>query len=231
VGVVGACYWVEGLWAGRGCLGPSGTGGGAEVGVIAFGVVEDRLLLIDGLRAWAGTLPDMRLRAVAATVGELLDGSVGHLDVVLLNPSLRAEPDPAVNVRKLIAAGNRVLVMDGSADPRMVARSLAAGAHGYLTRDHGTAALAASMRSIAAGGAGSSGESGRPVLSARERGVLMAYASGLTLESTARSLGISHETARTYLKRIKAKYRQAGIPVYTKLDLAEQARADYTGES
>ena len=51
---------------------------------------------------------------------------------------------------------------------------------------------------------------------------------GLTLDSAARSLGISPETARTYLKRVKAKYHQAGLPVYTKLDLAEQVRADCT---
>jgi hypothetical protein len=54
----------------------------------------------------------------------------------------------------------------------------------------------------------------------------MAYVSGLTLDAVARSLGISTETARTYLKRVKAKYRQAGLPVYTKLDLAEQVCAD-----
>jgi len=53
----------------------------------------------------------------------------------------------------------------------------------------------------------------------------MAYASGLTLDAVARKLGISPGTAGTYLKRIKAKYKQAGQPVFTKLDLAEQARA------
>ena len=54
----------------------------------------------------------------------------------------------------------------------------------------------------------------------------MAYVSGLTLESAARRLGISPETAKTYLKRVKAKYQEAGLPVYTKLDLAERVRAD-----
>jgi two-component system nitrate/nitrite response regulator NarL len=66
----------------------------------------------------------------------------------------------------------------------------------------------------------------RPLFSEREHEVLTAYASGQTLESTARCLGISVETAKTYLKRVKAKYHMAGLPVYTKLDLAEQLRAD-----
>ena len=42
-------------------------------------------------------------------------------------------------------------------------------------------------------------------------------------------LGISLDAAKTYLKRVKARYQQAGIPVYTKLDLAERVRADWAG--
>jgi two-component system, NarL family, nitrate/nitrite response regulator NarL len=206
--------------------------------VIEFAAIDDNLLLIDGLRAWAQTLADMRLTAVATAVEDLPDSE--RYDVVLLNPALRAEPDPAVNVRRLIAAGNRVLVVDGSADLAMLPRSLAAGAHGYLTRDHDTTALASTLRSIAAGGnAWSPGPTrapgydgpGRPPLSEREHSVLMAYASGLTLDSAARSLGISPETARTYLKRVKAKYQQAGLPVYTKLDLAARVRKDCSAGS
>ena len=205
--------------------------------MIELAAVEDNLLLIDGLRAWIDTQQDMHLAEVTATVDGLLQAPPWQYDVVLLNPLLRADPDPAVNVRRLIDAGQRVLVIDGSADLGMVARSLAAGAHGYLTRDHDAAALARTLRTIAAGGTawspgptrapGATG-SGRPPLSEREHRLLMAYVSGLTLDSAARSLGISPETARTYLKRVKAKYHQAGRPVYTKLDLAQQVRADCT---
>jgi len=203
--------------------------------VIELAAIEDNRLLIDGLRAWAETVPDIHLAVVAATVDELLQDPSGPPDVVLLNPWLRADPDPAANVRRLIDAGHRVLLIDGSADLSMVAPSLAAGAHGYLTRDHDTAALARALRGIAAGGTpwspgptrapGASGV-GRPPLSEREHGILMAYVSGLTLDSAARRLGISPETARTYLKRVKAKYRRCGLPVYTKLDLAQRVRAD-----
>lgn len=205
--------------------------------MIELAAVEDNRLLIDGLRAWAATQPDIHLATVHATVDDFLRAvSVGY-DVVLLDPELRADPDPAVNVRQLIDAGHRVLVIDGSAALSMVARSLAAGAHGYLTRDHDGPALARTIRQIAAGSTAWSagptkapGDWGprRPPLSEREHYVLMAYASGLTLDAAARSLGISPETARTYLKRIKAKYHQAGLPVYTKLDLAQQVRADCT---
>lgn len=210
---------------------------GRPDGVIEVAAVEDNRLLIDGLRAWAQTVPDIDLVTVAATVDGLLRDLSGAPDVVLLNPWLRADPDPVANVRRLIGAGHRVLVVDGSADLSRAAPSLAAGAHAYLTRDHGTAALARTLRGIAAGGTPSSmGPTrapgargvGRPPLSEREHKVLMTYVSGLTLDSTARRLGISPETARTYLKRIKAKYRRIGLPVYTKLDLAQRVRADCT---
>jgi len=204
--------------------------------LIDIAAVEDNRMFIDGLRAWAETEPDIRLAAVTPTVDELLGAAIDDHGVVLLNPTLRGDPDPALNVRRLIGAGHPVLVIDGSADLSTVAQTLAAGAHGYLTRDHDMAALGDTVRAIASGGTAWSlgptlaaepdGSPGRPPLSEREHGVLMAYVSGLTLESAARRLGISPETAKTYLKRVKAKYQEAGLPVYTKLDLAEQVRAD-----
>ena len=204
--------------------------------VIDVAAVEDNRMFADGLRAWAGTRPDIRLVTVTSTVEELLRTAAGRRFVVLLNPALRTGADPADCVRGLVEAGHRVVIIDGSVDLTMVARTLGAGAHGYLTHSHDMAALAATVRAIASGGtawslgptmsAEPAGSPGRPPLSEREHAVLMAYVSGLTLESTARSLGISPETAKTYLKRVKAKYREAGLPVYTKLDLAERVRAD-----
>jgi two-component system nitrate/nitrite response regulator NarL len=208
---------------------------------INIAAVEDNRMLVDSLWAWASESRGIRLKAVTSTVDELLRARRGHVDVVLLDAALRAEPDPAGNVRRLIDAGHRVLMIDGSAAPISAARALATGADGYLTRDHDLAALTDTLRAIAAGGRACSPGAGvaaaepdghpiRPPLSGREHAVLMAYASGRTLDSTARHLGISVETARTYLKRVKAKYRQAGLPAYTKVDLAERVRADWQKE-
>jgi DNA-binding NarL/FixJ family response regulator len=207
--------------------------------VIDIAAVEDNRMLADSLRAWASESEGFRLTTVTSTVDELLRARCQPLDVVLLNAALRVEPDPGRNVHRLIDAGHRVLVIDGSSEATSAARALANGADGYLTRDHDLAALSKALRAIAAGGrawslgptmaAEPDGYPVRPPLSEREHAVLMAYASGRTLGSTARHLGISLETARTYLKRVKAKYQQAGLPVYTKLDLAERVRADCAG--
>lgn len=211
--------------------------------VINVAAVEDNLIMVDSLRAWASGFSDIRLISVSPTVEELLRTAstevASLIDVVLLGAALRAEPDPAVNVRRLLDAGYRVLLIDGSSERGAIARTKRTGVHGYITRDDNLAALASTLRSIAAdgtalspgsasaaGAAGAIGYPARPLFSEREHEVLMAYASGRTLAATASCLGISVETAKTYLKRVKAKYQMAGLPVYTKLDLAEQVRAD-----
>jgi DNA-binding CsgD family transcriptional regulator len=66
----------------------------------------------------------------------------------------------------------------------------------------------------------------RPRLSGQELNLLLAYAAGLTLDAAARRTGILPATAEHYLERIKEKYRSAGRPTYTKLDLATRVRED-----
>lgn len=66
----------------------------------------------------------------------------------------------------------------------------------------------------------------RPALAPRELQVLLDYASGLTLKATARRAGVSPNTAKYYLDRVKEKYQRAGRPTYTKIDLALRVRED-----
>jgi two-component system nitrate/nitrite response regulator NarL len=203
--------------------------------VIDVAVIEDHRVIVTGLRAWTG-MPSMRVTLVAATVDELLGAAGAPFDVVLLDLALRRDPDPAGNVRRLTGAGHSVLAVDWSAQPEHVRSVLEAGAWGYFARYHDPAALARLVGSITSGPDApasaaperpalvAGGTPASPVLSEREHYVLMAYTSGMTMASTARHLGISTETAKTYIKRVKAKCRDLGHPVYTKLDLAEMAR-------
>ena|SRR5215469_12803264 len=67
---------------------------------------------------------------------------------------------------------------------------------------------------------------GRPHLAPQELAVLLAYTSGMTLAAAARHIGVRPTTAKLYLERVKEKYRRAGRPTYTKLDLAARVRED-----
>lgn len=204
-------------------------------GVIDVAVVDDDRMLLDGLEAWLGNAPGLRLTATACTVDGLF-ATGAPFGVVLLDLLLRDESAPAGNIRRLREAGARVLVISTVADRRQMVDAMAAGADGYLTKDHDLPALVRAVGEVAAGGTVHSPElafawahdqgPARPRLSPKEIEILLAYASGLTLKATARRTGISPHTAKYYLDRVKDKYQQAGRPTFTKIDLAYRVRED-----
>lgn len=216
--------------------------------VITVAVVDDDRMLIDGMRAWLGGVPGLRLVATAATVEELLGapgrqppyaaGEPGHVlpDVVLLDLVLRDASVAADNIRRLLRSGSRVLMISTVPDRSRIIESVRAGADGYLTKDNDLPTLVTAIEDIAAGRSTHSPElafacaydnsPARPRLAPREQQILLDYASGMTLKSAARRAGITVHTAKGYLDRVKAKYQEAGRPTYTKIDLARRVRED-----
>lgn len=209
--------------------------------VITVALVDDDRMLTDGMRAWLGGVPGLRLVATATTPAELLrppDPGLPYAapDVVLLDLRLGDGSDPVENIRLLLSSGSRVLVISTVPDRVRIIESVRAGADGYLTKDNDLPTLVAAIEDVAAGRGAHSPElafacahddsPARPRLSPRERQILLDYASGMTLKSAARRAGITVHTAKDYLDRVKAKYRQAGRPAYTKIDLARLVRED-----
>ncbi|MFI6600549.1 response regulator [Nonomuraea sp. NPDC050536] len=204
--------------------------------VITLSAVDDDRMLIEGLAAWLAGVPDVRLTGWAATVAELLRTEQSPADVVLLDLLLADRSDPVDNVRTLVRLRRRVLVVSEVTSGDMARQMIDAGAGGFLTKDHDLAALVAKVREVAKEDVALSPEltlgwradrdGERPVLSPQERAVLIAYASGMTLTAAARSAGVQPGTAKNYLERVKDKYRKAGRPAYTKLELAARVRED-----
>ncbi|MFB9532238.1 response regulator [Nonomuraea roseola] len=207
-----------------------------QTGVITVSVVDDDRMLIEGLAAWLAGVPDVRLTGRAATVAELLGTEPSPADVVLLDLLLADRSDPVGNVRTLVRLRRRVLVVSVLTSGDMARQMIDAGAGGYLTKDHDLAALVEKIREVAKEEVAISPElalgwladrdGDRPILSPQERAVLLAYASGMTLTAAARSAGVQPGTAKNYLERVKDKYRKAGRPTYTKLELAARVRED-----
>ena len=74
---------------------------------------------------------------------------------------------------------------------------------------------------------GGPGRAVRPQFAARQREVLVAYVTGSHLLPTvARELGMGPETLKTHLRRIRAKYAEAGRPAPTRHDLYVRAVED-----
>jgi two-component system nitrate/nitrite response regulator NarL len=201
---------------------------------INIAIVTDNAIMVDGMRAWFMRHSGVRLVAAAATVDELfLDLTVAP-DVVLLDLCRHDHFEPAAEARRL-AERYRLLVL-GARSELDAASAHAAGALGCVLREQSLAELTAAIRAVAAapfrlpaGGAGAIEAEPRlvrPRLSQRERAVLVAYASGMTLETAARHIGIRPDTAKTYLRRVKGKYQEAGRPAYTKVELARRVWED-----
>lgn len=212
-------------------------------GMIRVAVVDDDRMLLDGMRSWLAQAPRLHLARTAATVDELLTEPVEDaqpVEVVLLDLRLRDASTPAANIRRLRAAGSRVLVISTETDHRAVVAAVAAGADGYLTKDNALTTLVHAVEEIAAGRTAHSPELAfawahtegptRPRLSPKETEVLLDYASGMTLKATARRAGITANTAKYYLDRVKEKYQEVGRPTYTKIDLALRVREDGLAE-
>jgi two-component system nitrate/nitrite response regulator NarL len=189
-------------------------------GMIDIAVVDNDRMLLEGIGRWFAGIPDLRLVAVATTVDELLAAGA-HIDVVLLDLLLADHSVPLDNLARLVEAGHRVLVVSVSSHAPRIAATFAAGARGYLTKDHDLAELAEAVREIHSCGVSYSPElayaclrdprGGRPELTDREREVLSAFGSGMRTAAVARMVGEPAEAVRRCLGRIAAKYHRSGV--------------------
>lgn len=204
--------------------------------MISLAVIDDDQMLLDGLRAWINGVEDVRVSSVAHTVDEFFAGGPDGIDVVILDMLLADRSDPVANVRRIDDSGLRVLAVSVVPSAELGRQVTRAGACGYLTKDHDLEGLMTAIREVHSNGAVHSPElalawltdraANRPHLSKQELAVVVAYASGMTLTAAARSVGVQPATAKGYLDRVKDKYREAGRPVFTKLDLAARVRED-----
>lgn len=214
--------------------------------VIQIAAIDDDRFMLNGLASWLAPVSDLDLTTTAPTVADFVVRRRSNepgtdVAVVLLDLNLRDGTRPANNVRELLAEGVQVLIMSTIPDPAHVLATAEAGASGYVTKDNDLDVLVDAIRRVAAGEQVVTPELAlvfstderpqRPELSAQEAKVLHLYASGATLEATARRAGISPGTAREYLDRVKRKYAAVGRPTYTKLDLANRLREDRLDQS
>lgn len=208
-----------------------------EVPAIDVAVVDDHPIIRDGMTGWvAAPGSGITVVATAATVDALLAGAGRRADVVLLDLDLGDGTTAERNVAAIRAAGPAVLVLSASDRPAAVRDAMRAGARGYVLKHEEAAGLRAAIEAVAAGTDwvsprlawifATDDAPDRPALSAQETRTLRLYATGMPIKSVARRLGISEETAKQYVRRVREKYAQAGRAAPTKLDLYHRAVED-----
>ncbi|WFR66379.1 response regulator transcription factor [Curtobacterium flaccumfaciens] len=204
---------------------------------IRLALVDDHRMLLGALTEWIrNAADDITLVAAVTTWPELLASPAFPVDVVLLDLDLKDSIPVSLKISTLKTAGVKTVVMSTYSEPNVVREALASGALGYLVKSEDAEMIVEAIRSARRGEQYVSAEldlainsgdvGGVPKLSAQERRVMALYGGGEPVKSVAYQLGISEETAKSYLKRIREKYRVAGFDVGTKVALRKRAIQD-----
>ncbi len=158
-----------------------------------------------------------------------------HPQLLILDLMVDRRPpvDPSV-VTELVRAGLRVVVLSALASPHLVRQVVRAGVAGIVGKHDSEVDLLDAVRAVVRGeewmtselASVIAGDGDRPRLSVQEERALVLYASGLSLDAVAQSIGVQHDTAKMYLSRVKAKYTAVGRRAASKLDLYQVALVD-----
>lgn len=193
-------------------------------------IVDDHPAILDGAEAALRRgLPTVEI-VVAGSTAAALDGlGSDQLDVVVLDVSLGDGSDPPTIVADLVRRDLGVLLYTQDTRRGLIARCFQAGAAGIVPKRADVAVLVEAVLTVAAGEPYLSPEWalalygddlwGVPRLAPREAEALKLYAAGLPLKLVARRMGISQETAREYLLRLRRKYAEVGRDGGTKTAL------------
>ncbi len=184
--------------------------------MIRLAVVDDHVIVRNGLAQLLATTDDIELVGMAANGLEALDLVAElHPDVVLMDLSM-PEMDGVEATKRIVAEypGVRVLVLTSFSDQSRIMDALRAGAEGYLLKHSEPDEIAAAVRAVHEGGSPLDPKAARVLLDSRrttadsdtltdrEREVLLLVRGGLANKQIARKLGISERTVKAHLTNV-----------------------------
>lgn len=190
--------------------------------MIRVAIADDHPIVREGLRRIVSENPGISVVGEASSAVELFRLlAAAPVDVVLLDVSMPGATyiDTLKDLRREHPTV-KLLVISAHPEDQWAARSLRAGASGYLTKDRSPEQLVLAIGRVARGGkyvsesmaerlAGmiDSGQSRavHETLSDREFEVLRALGSGMMVKDVAAQLGLSAKTVSTYRTRLLEK--------------------------
>jgi two-component system, NarL family, uhpT operon response regulator UhpA len=204
---------------------------------IKVAILDDHTIVSAGLGALIGRdADDVQVVWTGTRAAELraaLDAGT-KVNVVLLDVML-GQDNPAADemTAELVERDCAVLLVTMLAGGPMVKRALLAGAADYIAKGASEEDLLAAIHRVAAGDILQSREAVEilaealgPRLSGQEAAVVRLYVQGLPLRAIARRLSLSENTCNTYLKRVRSKFRHAGLNVDSRMQMREAAIAE-----
>lgn len=207
---------------------------GAAGSRIRIAIVDDHRLLVEGLAARLG---GARTRIEVAAALTRWEDLLGHpafpVDVVVVEYNLEDGVPFDQKLRSLEATGVPVVVLARSGDPATVHGALTAGAAAFVAKNESADELVAAVHDVAAGRTHRSpavaaaleeyANRADPSLGKQELMALQLYAGGRSVHEVAVHMATTDQTAKSYIKRGRRKYRAAGVDLGTKLLLRRHA--------
>jgi DNA-binding NarL/FixJ family response regulator len=180
---------------------------------IRIGLVDDHPVVLEGLEAALGGIPDLAVADRGGTVGDarrLL--ARDDLDVVLLDVRL-ADGSSLEALREREANGGpAVIVLSSFRTAQYVAAAVRFGAQGFLLKTAPMDEVAAAIRTAASGGTWFSADQLRAAtrdavsLTAREREVVALVLDGCSNDEIGVRLGMKRKTVEAHLSRMFLRF-------------------------
>ena len=195
---------------------------------IKVAMIDDHPSTILGVKTAVNQTNDMEFYNGYATLPEFYENVYGPsrkaviypVDVVLLDLRLADSSNPYDNTIALIKLGFKVLIYSSLESPFRFRSVLGAGAHGLFEKSRSMEELLSAIRLVAAGNTFSDAEWASIIdsnykllnvkLSDQQKTVLELMAAGETDKMIAKKMGISPNTVRDYINRIRDSFAKAG---------------------
>ena len=198
-----------------------------------------RVAILDEHRLVAESIATLLDRAghdvalIASTWSELLDSPTMPVDIVVMDLHLEDGVLIATKVRALNNMGSTAIVISRHADPSSISSVMRAGALAFVAKTDSATDLLAAIEAAAAGSLHLADHHARvaelsdaapgPRLGRQEERALVLYAGGRSIREVATAMRTTEETIKSYIKRARRKYREAGVDVGTRILLRSYA--------
>jgi len=195
-------------------------------------LVDDHAIVRDGLRRLLGAMVGGEIHEAAS--GRVAIGVAGahDLDLIVLDLNL-PELGGLDLLERLVGLGKApILVFSMHAEPLYVARAMAAGAAGFVSKNAAPVEFLTAVRKIVAGGKYIEGELAQALavrddaphhtlddLAARDLEILSLLVRGRSLNEISDGLGIGYKTAANRLSLIKTKLGVSGTAELVRIAL------------
>lgn len=188
-------------------------------------LVDDHPVVLSGLLAGLGALPDIEVVGVARSVAEANERlERGGIEVALVD--LRLPDGLGMSLLKVETDGPAMIMLTSFDQPQYVSAAAARGARGFLLKTAPLTEVADAIRVVARGGTAFSPEQirslgGQIELTAREQGIVRLVMDSRSNDEIGRELGMAAKTVESHLSKL---FERTGVT--SRVELALKAERE-----